>query len=128
RRMESLDPEDLIKKLSQHPHRNMKKWVSALIVKHLKAGLIPLAGLEEFFRTVLLDTNPDRAMKHAIVGFLAERGLVDEQEAEICAWLLGEFVRSKTKDDLERAIIALTKIKMAYPSIDATLTVEGAGK
>jgi hypothetical protein len=128
RRMESLDPQDLIKKLSQHPHRNMRKWVSGLIVKHLKAGLIPLAGLEEFFRTVLLDTNPDRAMKHAIVGFLAERGLADERQAEIAGRLLGEFVRSKTKDDLERAIIALTKIKMAYPSVDASISVRGEGK
>jgi hypothetical protein len=37
--------------------------------------------------------------------------------------LLGEFVRSKTKDDFDRAIGGLTRIKIAYPKLDSALSL-----
>jgi hypothetical protein len=124
--MQRLDPQDLIKRLSQHPHRNVRKWALGLVTKHLKDGFVPLAGLEDFFRTVLLDVTPDRAMKHAAVVFLTTRGLADERQAEVVVRLLGEFVRSKTKDDFDRAIRALTRIKIAYPAVDSAVSLRQA--
>lgn len=121
RRMGQLDPQDLIKRLSQHPHRNMRRWAVDLTVAHLKEGFVPLASLEEFFRTVLLDVTPDRAAKHAIVAFLADCGVRDERQAEVAARLLGEFVRSKTRDDFERALGALARIKVTFPDVDAAV-------
>jgi hypothetical protein len=123
RRFQELDPQDLIKRLSQHPHRNMRSWAVELTAAHLKDGFVPLAGLEEFFRSVLLDVHPDRAAKHAVVAFLGERGLRDERQAEVVCRLLGEFVRSKTRDDSERALEALARIKLAFPSVEATITL-----
>jgi hypothetical protein len=121
RRMAQLDPQDLIKRLSQHPHRTMRRWAVDLTVAHLKEGFVPLASLEEFFRTVLLDVTPDRAAKHAVVAFLGDRGLRDERQAEVAARLLAEFVRSKVKDDVERALAALARIKVTFPDVDAAV-------
>jgi len=122
-----LDPQDLIRRLSQHPHRNMRRWTMELVGTHLREGFVPLAGLEEFFRTVLLDVNPDRSLKRSAVAFLTKRGLADERQAEVVARLLSEFVRSKTKDDFDRAIGALTRIKVAYPTLESALAVAHQG-
>lgn len=123
RRLQELDPQDVIKRIAQHPHRNMRRWAVELTVKYLKDGFVPLASLEEFFRTVLLDVVPDRAAKHAVIAFLGQRGLRDERQAEVAARLLGEFVRSKTKDDFERALVALARIKVTFPDVDAAVTL-----
>lgn len=127
RHFAELDPQDLIKRLSQHPHRNVRRWAVELTVKHLKDGYVPLAGLEELFRTVLLDVSPDRDAKRAVLAFLAARGLCDERQAEVACRLLGELVRSKTKDDFERALAALAKIKVAFPSVDAAVVLGSPG-
>jgi len=127
RHMKSLDPQELIKRLSQHPHRSMRAWAMELVQKHLRDGFVPLAGLEEFFRTILLDVSPDRKMKHAAVAFLTARGLLDERQAEVATRLLGEFVRSKTQDDFGRAISALTRLRLAYPGVASAVAVLGAG-
>jgi hypothetical protein len=123
RHMRALDPQDLIKRLSQHPHKNVRRWALELVVQHLRDGFVPLAGLEEFFRTLLLEVIPDRKMKATAVAFLARRGLADERQAEVVTRLLGEFVRSKTKDDFGRAIAALTRIKLAFPSLPSPLSL-----
>jgi hypothetical protein len=123
RRLQELDPQDLIKRLSQHPHRNMRRWTVDLTVKHLRDGFVPLAACEELFRTVLLDVVPDRAAKRAVVAFLAERGTRDERQAEVASRLLSELVRSKTKDEYERALAALARIKIAFPGVDAAVVL-----
>jgi hypothetical protein len=105
----------------------MRRWTMELVGTHLREGFVPLAGLEEFFRTVLLDVNPDRSLKRSAVAFLTKRGLADERQAEVVARLLSEFVRSKTKDDFDRAIGALTRIKVAYPTLESALAVAHQG-
>jgi hypothetical protein len=62
-------------------------------------------------------------MKHTAVAFLVKRGLADEGQAEVVTRLLGEFVRSKTKDDFDRAISGLTRIKLAFPNLDGALSL-----
>ncbi|WP_394839082.1 hypothetical protein LVJ94_19525 [Pendulispora rubella] len=127
RRMDTLSADDLIERLAQHPHRNMRKFTLRLVTEKLKPGFIRLAALEEFFRTVLLDVMPDRPTKRAAIAFLAARGLADEHQAEIALRLLGELARSRTRDDFERTVVAMTHIKIAFPRVDGGIELAAEG-
>lgn len=118
-----LDAQLLVKRLTQHPSPRMRAWAVELTVRHLKDGYVPLASLEAFFRTVLLDVTPDRAAKRAVLAFLTERGLRDERQAEVASRLLSDFVRSKTKDDFERALGGLARIKLAFPGVASVVAL-----
>ena len=114
RRIAELPAQELLQKLLEHPHRNMRRYVLDLVVAHLKEGLVALASTEEFFRTVFLDVSPDRSVKRDAIAFLKKRGLADEHQAEIAVRLLVEVVKSKTVFDFELALEAITQIKFAF--------------
>jgi hypothetical protein len=128
RHFSRLDAQLLVKRLAEHPHRHVRAWAVELAVRHLKDGYVALAGLEEFFRTVVLDVSPDRKAKRAVIAFLTERGLRDERQAEVACRLLGELGRSKTKDDAERAVSGLARIKVRFPDVAATVTLREAAR
>jgi hypothetical protein len=119
RRIAELPAQELLQRLLEHPHRNMRRYVLDLVRAHLREGFVPLASTEEFFRTVFLDLSPDRSLKRDAVAFLKKRGLTDEHQAAIAARLLGELVKSKTRFDVDLALEALTQIKFALLTDEA---------
>jgi hypothetical protein len=114
RRIADLPTHELLRKLLEHPHRNMRRYVLDLVRAHLKEGFVALASTEEFFRTVFLDVSPDRSIKRDAIAFLRARGLADAEQADVASRLLAEVVKSKTRFDFDLALEALTQIKLAF--------------
>jgi hypothetical protein len=119
----TLDPNELLIRLAQHPHANMRRFALDLVEQHLKPGFVQLARLESFFRAALFQLWPERRVKERVLDFLSARGLADENQAEVAATILRDFVRSQTRADFESAATALVKIKLAFPAIEAGLMV-----
>jgi hypothetical protein len=118
-----LDPQELLFRLSQHPGRNVRRFALDLVEKHLKDGFVSLARLELFFRAALMDLSPDRAMKRRVLQLLATRGVRDENQAEMAASILKDFVHTAVKNDFELATTALISIQLAFPTLDTGLKV-----
>jgi hypothetical protein len=120
RRFAELPTQELIAKLLEHPHPNMRRFVLDQLVSHLKEGFVALATTEEFFRTIFLSVTPDRSLKRDAIAFLERRGSHDSAQAEVALRLLGEVVKSKTIFDFEAAVDAMTYIRYAFVDSDMT--------
>jgi hypothetical protein len=116
-----LDPGQLADRLVEHPHVNMRAFALELVTGYLPDGADPLARVERFCRTVLLDTWPQRRTKDGIVSFLATRGLRDEQQARIAVRTLNEALRLSARCDFDHALEALTRIRLAWPQIETAV-------
>jgi hypothetical protein len=123
-----LDPTELVFRLAQHPHPNMRRFALELIEKHLPDGPQPLAQLERFFRSAVFDLWPQRKVKHRVIDFLLARGLRDEQQAETAVRVLGDVARVKGRADFERALEALVRLKLAYPQVEVTANLWPRGE
>lgn len=121
-----LDVHELLGRLAQHPSRAMRGFAVELALAHLKPGFVRLAKCELLFRAVLLDVQPDRRAKRRVLDFLAVRGTQDENQAELAAAILADVVRSRTKDEHERALAALAQLKLAFPALGGPVRVVGA--
>lgn len=126
RHFDRVEAQDLIQRLAQHPSPPMRRFAMDLVAGHLKDGFVPLAKLEGFFRRALLDVAPSRAEKRRVVEFLVARGLRDERQAEVSSRVLGELARTKAKADVDAALDALVRLKLAFPEVESLLVVEGA--
>lgn len=123
KRFDDLSSKELLKRIGQHPSRAMRRYAIDMTVQHLGPGLVPLASTEELFRSVLFDPTPDRRTKDKAIRFLTDRGTRDAAQAEIAARLLGEIVRSATRRDFDGAIVGLAKVRLAFPEVDAPITL-----
>ncbi len=121
----ALDSNELLQRLAQHPHRNVRKFALELVEANLKPGFVALAKLELFFRTALLDVWPDRDLKRRAVRLLADRGRQDERQAEVAAAVLRDVVRTQTKGDFDLVAQALVQLKVTYPALDVGLAFSG---
>jgi hypothetical protein len=126
RQLATLDVNELLWRLSQHPDKNIRRFALELVEKHLKQGMVPLAKLELFFRAALFDMWPDRSMKRRALNLLAGRALADERQAELSASILNDFVRTAVKSDFELAAQALVAIKLQFPQVATAVAVPGA--
>ncbi|MBI5513231.1 MAG: hypothetical protein HY909_05645 [Deltaproteobacteria bacterium] len=123
RHFEHLEPAEVVKRLSQHPHPTMRRFAVDLVVAHLRPGFVALASVETFLRTALLDLWPSRREKRTVLDFLEERGLADENQAELAARLLGEFARTRGRADFDRAMEALVRLRLRYPEAPSALSL-----
>jgi hypothetical protein len=122
-----LDAKELVFRLVQHPHPNMRRFALDLAVHHLPEGAGPLANLTGFFRAALFDLWPERRVKHDVIDFLTARGLRDKQQAEVAAGILGDVVRVQGRADFERALEGLVRLKLAYPQVQAGVSLQPGG-
>jgi hypothetical protein len=118
-----FDAAELLFRLVQHPHANMRHFSLELAQTHLPSGADALARLSSFFRTGLFSTWPQRLVKHGIIGLLLRRGLSDRSEAEVAAGILNEFIRVTGEGDFQLALEALTKLNLLYPELNNSVTV-----
>ncbi len=128
---EQLDPQLLLSRLAQHPHRNMRGHVLALVEQHLKPSFVQLAKVEPLLRTVLFDAErPSRDLKRRTIAFLERRGQLDALQAELAQRVLADAVRTETRADRERLLKALALIRLAFPEVSVphapTVTLSGA--
>jgi hypothetical protein len=126
-RLASLPADELAYRLVQHPHPNMRRFALELVLGHLPDGGEPLARLEAFFRTALFDLWPDRRLKERVLDFLSERGLRDEHQAGVAGRILSDVARVQGRSDFERALVALVRLKLAFPdlAVPISLNMEG---
>ncbi|MBI1947921.1 MAG: hypothetical protein HYS27_19680 [Deltaproteobacteria bacterium] len=124
----AVDVHELLGRLAQHPSPAMRAFAVELALIHLKAGYVRLAKCEALFRAVLFDVRPNRLAKRRVIDFLAERGEQDENQAELAAQLLADVVRTRTKDDHDRALAALARVTLAFPSAPSGVRVLGAAR
>lgn len=121
--LERVDIHELLARLAQHPYPLMRRYALDLAKKHLKPGFVRLVRLEGLFRTALFSAAPSRAEKRAVIAFLEERGLMDEAQAEVAVSILGDFLRTRTVDDRERAMAALTQVKLRFPGLASPIVL-----
>ena len=121
--IERFEAHDLLTRLAQHPHRNMRAFVVDLAITHLRPGFVRLGTVEPMLRAVLFDVRPDRALRTRVLDFLVARGMQDGAQAELSAALLGEVVRSQTHDVQERALRGIVELKLAFPELPVAVRV-----
>jgi hypothetical protein len=128
RHFAELPAAELVYRLAQHPHPNVRRFALDLAVKHLPAGPEALARLRDFFRAALFDLWPERKVKRQVLDFLVARGLGDEREARVAAAILGDAVRLQGRADFERALEGLVRLQLAYPDVDTAVVVRAGGE
>jgi hypothetical protein len=124
---ERWDPGDVVPRLLEHPHPGMRRFTLALAEAYLmgKVARVPVAPA--FFRAVLLDLRPRRAVKRQAIALLLASGLRGLDEARAAADILGTLLRSQTRSDFEDALEALAGLHLAFPELQSPLVVKAGG-
>jgi hypothetical protein len=115
--------EEVLARLVQHPHPNMRGFALDLAVRYLRPGFVHLAKVEPLCRAILFDLWPSLKAKRQVIDFLAARGLADEGQAEVAARILSDYVHTKGHADFERTIEALVRIGLEHPSVASAVRV-----
>jgi hypothetical protein len=119
--LQSIPTEELVLRLVQHPHPNLRPFALELAAQYLPENSQSLARLKDFCRAALLDLWPNRRVKQAAIDLLRARGVEDTAQAEVAAVILGDIVRTRNRADAERALEALVRIKLAHPEVPSTV-------
>lgn len=115
---ELVPTSELVERLVQHPHPNMRRFALELVLQHSPEGHRWLVRLGQFFRAILFDLWPTRADKRRVLEFLQMRGLRSPEEALAVADVLNAAVRMQSREDFERALATLARLKLAWPEVD----------
>jgi hypothetical protein len=121
-----LDAGELVDRLIEHPHVNMRRFALELVTRHLPDGEAALAKVERFCRAILLDVWPRRREKDDVIALLTARGLRDEGQARVAARVLSEGLRMSARFDFDAALAGLVRIKLAYPAVEADVRLAEA--
>lgn len=124
RGLASLPVQELVGRLVQHPHPNMRRFALDLVVQHLPDNAAELASLDQFFRGALFDLWPERVVKQRVLDFLIERGLRAEGQARVVVPILTDVVRMQGRADFEHALEGLVRIKLAFPEVASPVTLQ----
>ncbi|HLM73762.1 MAG TPA: hypothetical protein VK459_13745, partial [Polyangiaceae bacterium] len=115
--------DEVLSRLVQHPHPNMRGFALDLAVRYLRPGFVHLAKVEPLCRAILFDLWPSLKAKRQVLDFLAARGLADEGQAEVAARILSDYVYTKGRADFERVMEALVRIGLEHPSVASAVRV-----
>jgi hypothetical protein len=118
-----FDPVQLASRLVEHPHPNMRRFALELMIDHLPDGAEALDRLSWFFRAAVFDLWPERLVKRVVIDFLRNRGLKDPFQAVIAVELLGDFARSATREDADRALHAIVSILLVHPETPSPVSI-----
>lgn len=116
-----LPAEDVLVRLIQHPHQNMRGFALDLAVQYLGAGAGELSKIEPLCRAILFELWPSQRTKHKVLDYLAERGLQDEDQAKQSSKLLSAYIGTQGRADFERVMEALVRIQLEYPSVSSAI-------
>ncbi|MGF1579528.1 MAG: HEAT repeat domain-containing protein [Gemmataceae bacterium] len=118
-----LPGEEIVRRLVEHPHKNMRGFALELAKQFLPKTRESLGQLKTFCRSALFDVWPDRKVKHLVIEFLGNRGREDREQADEAVAILGDVVRVEGREDFELAVAALVRIKLVYPDVATTVDV-----
>lgn len=118
-----VPPAEVMARLVQHPHRNMRAFALDLAERYLESSKAALAKVELLCRAILFDLWPERRTKRRVIDFLVERGLHDDRQADVAAAILSDYVRTQGRADFERVMEGLVRIKLAYPGVVSAVHV-----
>lgn len=125
--LQELPADELVNRLMEHPHPNMRPFALDLAEKYLPESGALLEKVKPFCRAALLDVWPNRKVKQQAIKLLEARGVEDRQQAEVAAAILGDLVRLQGKSDFERTLEALVRIKLAHPEVQTTVELLPGG-
>lgn len=123
----SLASADLLQKLAEQPHRRIRQFVLELALECLDDDSLSLDWLQGFARAVLFSPWPRKKEKQMVCDFLKVRGLQDLHQAEIAIRILGDWVRSATLSDANRAMEILIRLRLAFPELPSTVRLLPGG-
>jgi HEAT repeat protein len=118
-----LDAGELALRLAQHPSAALRRRALRIVSEHLPAGVESLRRIEHFFRACLFDTWPRRSVKWGALELLVARGMGDEEQAEMVASLLDEFIRVNSAADFERALESLSRLQLKWPHLVSSVAL-----
>lgn len=119
--------DEVLSRLAQHPHPNMRGFAMHLAERHLGAGADELRKVERLVRAILFDLWPRRSLKHRALDLLIKRGQTSEEEARTAAALLSDYVRTKGRDDFERVMEGLVRIQLSFPEVSSAVKLAPPG-
>jgi hypothetical protein len=115
---ERWDPVIVLSRLLEHPSAAMRPFVLEQTEAWLGGDLSRLPGPVDFLRKVLFDLAPSRAAKSRAIELLAGNGERDESLARLAVPILGDLLRTQTRQDFEEALAALLRIHLAFPNLE----------
>ncbi len=121
------DPAVLVPRLLEHPYPDMRPLVLDLAERHLSSEVVDLEASAGFFRSVLMDLRPSRATKRRAVALLVRSGERTLVEARWAVRILGDLIRSRTQQDFEDVLEALTRLHVAFPELELPAELRPAG-
>ncbi len=123
KRLPTLPMVEVLGRISEHPHANLRRFTLELATRHLPAGAGPLRMLGRLFLSTFLDLSPDRGLMEAVLTFLEQRGLASQEEGEVAAQVLFEVARMDHKGLAPRALQLLTRLKLSFPAMRSPLVL-----
>jgi hypothetical protein len=123
---DKVDMQEVLFRLAEHPHPNMRTFTLKLLMEYLPVGVASLDRVNLFFRAAFFDLWPQRSTKRMLLGWLEQRGCQDAEQASYVSSLLNDFLRTATISDFENVIQALVRIQLKFPDIASELRVQGA--
>lgn len=118
--------DEVLSRLAQHPHPNMRSYAMHLAERHLGAGADELRKVERLIRAILFDLWPRRGLKHRALDLVVRRGQASEDEARAAAAILSDYVRTKGRDDFERVMEGLVRIQLSFPEVSSAVKLAPA--
>jgi len=118
------DPAQVVPRLLEHPQPGMRPFTLTLAEAYVTGEVARLPAAPAFFRAVLLDLQPRRAVKQQAIALLLASGLRGIEEARDAAHVLGAMLHTKIRFDFEDAMEALAYLQLAFPELSSPLLVK----
>jgi hypothetical protein len=128
RTRERWDEGQVVPRLLEHPHPGMRPFTLSLAEACVMGELARIPVAPTFFRAVLLDLQPRRAVKRQAIVLLVESGLRGVDEARAAAAVLSALLRTQTKRDFEDALAGLSRLQLAFPELSTPLVVKAGSR
>jgi hypothetical protein len=121
------DPAHVVPRLLEHPQPRMRPFTLALAETYITGEVARIPAAPAFFRAVLLDLQPRRAVKQQAIALLVASGLRGIDEARAAASVLGAMLRTRTRFDFEDAMEALAHLQLEFPELSSPLVIKADG-
>lgn len=118
------DPAQVVPRLLEHPQPGMRPFTLTLAEAYVTGEVARVPAAPAFFRAVLLDLQPRRAVKQQAIALLVASGLRGIDEAQAAARVLGSMLRTRIQFDFEDAMEALAHLQLAFPELSSPLVIK----
>jgi len=121
------NPAQVVPRLLEHPQPGMRPFTLTLAEAYVTGEVARVPAAPAFFRAVLLDLQPRRAVKQQAISLLVASGLRSIDEARAAAHVLSAMLRTRIQFDFEDAMEALAHLQLAFPELSSPLAIKMDG-